>query len=160
MEYLILITFGFFLVYSFLFYLFPLFFKNTIPSSKEFSFVSLFYILISCLVAFTASFSVKDLDLSNRILHTFGGGFITFLVCFLVVKNTKLQISRFQFFTFSFLVVISLGAANEILEYFLQNYLSFSFAKSANDTWLDLISNTVGALIASVILVPFVKKNS
>ena len=127
MEYLILISFGFFLVYSFLFYLFPLFFKNTLPSYKNLSFSSYFLILSICIVAFIASFSVKDLDLSNRILHTFGGGFVTFFVCFLVVKDTNLQISRFQFFVFSFLVTVSLGAANEILEYFLQNYLNFSF---------------------------------
>ena len=136
-----------------------MFFKNTLPSYKNLSFSSYFLILSICIVAFIASFSVKDLDLSNRILHTFGGGFVTFFVCFLVVKDTNLQISRFQFFVFSFLVTVSLGAANEILEYFLQNYLNFSFAKSANDTWLDLISNTFGALIAATILVPFIKKD-
>lgn len=158
--YLTLVALGFFLVYSFLFYLFPLFFKNTIPNFRQISFRSLFFIFIICLVSFVASFNIKDLETSNRILHIFGGGFMGFLICFLVFKDTKIDINRLQFFIFSFFVVTSLGVANEILEYFLQNYLSLSFAKTANDTWLDLISNSIGIIIASVVFLPFAKNKT
>jgi hypothetical protein len=101
------------------------------------------------------SFRVTDWELGNRLLHIFGGGFLSFLICFFAVKDSELSISSFQFFSFSFLLVITLGVGNEILEFFLQNYAHFSFAQNVNDTWLDLISNAFGAIIAMACLTPF-----
>jgi hypothetical protein len=157
--YLFLVALGLCVTYFLLYLLFPTFFKETIPAMGRRSLYSLAVIVGLSVLVFAISFAIRDSELSNRVLHIFGGGFLSFLICFIVVKDTKLQIDRLQFFVFSFLVVISLGAVNEMLEYFLQNYFNFSFAKTANDTWLDLISNSVGALIAAVILVPFIKNN-
>ncbi len=55
------------------------------------------------------------MELSNRVLHVFGGGFLAFLICFLAALDSRVRIRRFQFFLFSFLIVIALGVANEIL---------------------------------------------
>lgn len=121
------------------------------------AFYSLVYIVICISLIFTISLGVPDRGFGNRLLHAFGGGFLSFLICFLVVRDSGLKITRLQFFIFSLFVVTFLGVTNEIAEFFLQNYLAFHFADTINDTWLDLISNTVGALIGSVCFVPFIK---
>jgi hypothetical protein len=103
------------------------------------------------------AFAIQDQELSNRFLHAFGGGFLGFLTCFLAAKDSSVVINKFQFFIFSVLIVIALGVANEILEFLLQNYVGIVFATSVNDTWLDLISNTIGIFIASAIFIPLVR---
>ncbi len=155
--YLLLITFGMCLTYICLFFLFSFFFKNTITPLNRTFLYSFFYIIIFSFIVFSISFGIPNHELGNRILHTFGGGFLSFFVCFLVVKDSNLQIRRFQFFVFSFLIAMSLGIFNEIIEFFLQNYAHIIFAITPHDTWLDLMSNCLGALIASICFVPFVK---
>lgn len=144
-------------VYGALLLLFSLFFQNRLSPLNPRAFSSIALIAVTISVIFLASLSVPDEELGNRLLHAFGGGFLAFLICFLVVRDSGLKITRFQFCTFSLLIVTFLGAANEITEFFLQNYLGFHFADTINDTWLDLISNMVGALIGSVCFVPFIK---
>lgn len=160
MTYLLSITFAMCCAYAVLFFVFPLFFQNKMPILNPKSIYSIFYIILFSIVTYLVSGSIANPALSNRILHIFGGGFLAFLTCFLVAKDSKLQISKFQFFLFSFLIVIGLGVANEILEFFLQNYLHYIFSQSVNDTWLDLMSNVAGAVIASICLVPFIKKQT
>jgi len=146
--------------YVFLFYTSQLFFKNSITSKLHNKSVhSIIYIVVLDALAYWLSLNISDIQLSNRVLHAFGGGFLAFFVCFRVAKDAKLPVNKFQFFVASSLIVISLGVANEIIEFFLQNYsnLHIVFAPTINDTWLDLVSNTVGAFIASVCFVPFIK---
>ncbi len=81
---------------------------------------------------------------------------MAFMVCFLVVKDSKLPVTKFQFLIFSALIATALGVANELLEFFLQHYFGFISAASVTDTWLDLLSNTVGILLASICFVPFI----
>ncbi len=158
--YLILVAFGFCAVYAFLLFLYSLFFKNAMPVFRpRFGFSVVTILAVYGAVAFTVG-SLEDLELGNRILHVFGGGFLAFLVCFLVVKDLHLEISRFRFVVFSFLVVLGLGVGNEILEYFLQNYTSLSFATSANDTWMDLMSNVIGAVIGTICLTPWIRSKA
>ena len=113
----------------------------------------IFAIAASLLISFSASG-----DLSNRLLHALTGGFVSFFICFLVVKNANFRITRFQFFIFSFLVVTALGVANEILEFALQNYAEISITQTVNDTWLDLISNTLGSFLAASIFSWFISR--
>ncbi len=148
---------GFCFVYGFLYLLFPLFFNNSLASLTKRSLFSIICIILIWVAVWHISGQILDLGWSNRFLHVFGGGFLSLLVCFLVVFDSKLAIGKFRFFVFSFLIVLSLGVANEILEYFLEEFTSLSFATTANDTWMDLISNTIGALIAAACLVPFVR---
>ena len=156
--YLLALTFGLGISYFLLLFLFSFFFENKKPriTKKSFYFVSLLCFL--SFVGYNIAFSIHNPALSNRFLHAFGGGFLAFLTCFLAVKENGLSIGKFCFFIFSALIVTAMGVANEIIEYFFQNYtdLGLIFAVSINDTWLDLLSNTVGMLIASICFVPFV----
>jgi hypothetical protein len=110
------------------------------------------------IVSYWISFLIPDVQFSNRFLHAFGGGFLGFLVCFLAVKDNNLKIDRFRFFVFSFLIVIALGVANELMEFILQTYTHFIFSPTSTDTWLDLASNLVGIILAAAIFVPFVSR--
>ena len=155
--YLILVALGFCFVYVALLFLYALFFKSALPTMRlRFAYSAAWILALYTAVSLFAG-TIEDLELSNRILHIFGGGFLAYFVCFLVAKDLTLQVSRFHFIVFSLLVVSALGVANEIIEYFLQNYTSLSFATSANDTWLDLMSNSIGAFIGTVLLTPFIK---
>src|SRR3989344_3443372 len=140
--------------YFILWWLFGSFFGQPTTLVTKRTIYSLLIIFVSSALGISLSLSINDPEWSNRIMHALGGGFLSFLVCFLVVKDSQLKISRWQFFVFSFLIVSTLGVANEILEFFWQNYGHGLFATHINDTWLDLISNLVGILAASAVLVP------
>lgn len=153
--YLALVALGLCVTYAVLFFFFPLFFREplrrlSLRSLSSIAVATLFYAIIVKL-----SYDISDVEIGNRILHAFGGGFVAFFVCFRAAADSRVSSSRFQFFTLSFLIVSALGIVNEIAEYTLQNFAGFFFATTANDTWLDLISNSVGALIAALCFVPF-----
>ncbi len=154
--YLLLLTVAMCAAYLLLYFGFTYFFTNKIANLGSGSLVSIVYISLFSLASYGVSVLIADLELANRILHVFGGGFLAFLVCFLVVRDSKVAVTRFQFVVLSFLVVVALGVANEIAEFFLQNYLAYTAALTINDTWLDLISNVVGASLAAFIFTPFV----
>ncbi len=154
--YLIAITFSLCISYFILFFLFPYFFENKVPKIGLKSLVSVGLIFILSFLGYFTAFNIHDPELSNRFLHGFGGGFMALFVCFLAARDSGVHVKRFQFVLFSLLVVTALGVANEILEFILQNYIRMVFSISINDTWLDLISNTVGMLIAVVGLAPFI----
>lgn len=155
--YLVAITISLCVSYILLYFIFPFFFTNHFVNFTKNSILSLVLIFILSIFGYCVVFNISDAELGNRVLHGFGGGFMALYVCFLVVKDTKLKITQFQFITLSFLIVASLGIANEILEFILQNYFGIVIATSINDTWYDLISNTVGSIIAILCLSPFIK---
>jgi len=156
--YLLIITAGLCLTYFVLYFLFSIFFKNSTTVLNSKAMVSVLYIVLGSFLSYVVSTNISNLQLANRVLHALGGGAVGMLICFLVVRDSKLKINRFQFFVFSFLIVMTLGIANETIEYFLQTYAHYIFAPTPTDTWLDLISNLTGALAAGVILTPFVNK--
>lgn len=156
--YLIILTIGLCISYFIILFLFTFFFRNQLPIVNKHSLQSVFIIVAGSFVTYAISFNIPDPQLSNRILHVLGGGFLSVGICFLVVKDARLFISRFQFFMFSFLVITAMGVGNEIFEFFLQNYSYFIFSTNPNDTWLDLISNTVGIFIGLIFFVPFITK--
>jgi Sec-independent protein secretion pathway component TatC len=157
--YLILISVSLCILYFVLFFIFPELFNQERRKIESSSFVSILLILLLSFLGYFIAFNISDTELSNRFLHGFGGGFMAFLVCFLIVRDTRLKINKFQFFVLSILIVTALGATNEILEFFLQNYVGFVFATTINDTWLDLISNAVGSLLATGCFVPFINRS-
>jgi hypothetical protein len=136
---------------------FPLFFAQQITLTRRKPWIPLLSIVIVSVLAYAVSFSMPDIELDNRILHIFGGGFVGFFVCFLAARDSSVHINKLQFFVFSVLIVLALGIANELLEFFLQEYFGFIFATSVDDTWLDLASNTIGIILASMCFVPFHK---
>jgi hypothetical protein len=164
MEFLIsvvLLVVAFSISYFVLLFLFPYFFENRLLGTVSLVAAarSLFIMFALVLVGYIVVFSISDPVLANRFQHGFCGGFLTFLLCFVAARDSSVNINRFQFFIFSVLVVTTLGVGNEILEYFLHNYTSLVMTTYINDTWLDLISNTVGVLLAGTILTPFLSKN-
>src|SRR3989338_874868 len=157
--YLLGLSFFYCVAYVVLFFGFPFFFTNSFSKIHRGSIASIVSIFVCYFVVLFLSSSISSPELANRILHTLGGGSLVVLICFLAVKDSGVKIKSFQFFIMSISIAILFGVANEILEYILQNHFGFIFADSVNDTWLDLISNTVGALLASICLIPFIKKD-
>lgn len=153
--YILFITIGLGFIYRFLFYFFPLFFNQDVKNKKT-DFLSSFLIIaaLSLIIYFAASYLPNEWW-GNRLLHFMGGGFLPFLVCFLAAKNSGQQITRFQFLVFSMLVVMALGIGNEIIEFFLQHYFHLTFARTVDDTWLDLASNLLGTISGAALFTPF-----
>jgi glycopeptide antibiotics resistance protein len=137
-----------------LLYLFPLFFENRRPKWSPHILRSLITIIVLNVAIDAIALSVPDLAVGNRVLHGLGGGAMAFAVCFFAARDSGVAVRRFQFFVFSALVVTALGVANEIFEFGLVLFAHFFIAA---DTWPDLVSNTVGILIAAGILTPLHK---
>lgn len=158
--YLFSVTLSLCLAYFILYFFLPKFFNIKLQKIEIHSLFSVAIIFIVSLVGYFIYFLIPDAELSNRFLHGFGGGFMAFLVCFLVVRDLKMPINKFQFAVISILIVTALGVANELLEFFLQVFAGFTFAPDVNDTWLDLLSNTVGIIIAAFAFTPLVNKKT
>lgn len=156
--YLVAISVSLCILYIILFFLFPELFNQERRKIELSSVKSVVLILLLSFFGYFIAFNISDTEWSNRFLHGFGGGFMALLVCFLVIRDTKLKINKFQFLVLSILIVTTLGVANEILEFLLQNYVGFTFATSINDTWLDLTSNAVGSLVAATSFVPLIDR--
>lgn len=159
MIYLISITFGLCLGYFIFIALLPYLFDKKIARVGKVDIASVILVGILSLSSYFLVNKINNIEISNRILHA-SGSFFAFLVCYLVVRNSNLNLNKLQFFIFCAMVVTTLGVGNEIVEFFLQNYFGLVAATSINDTWLDLISNTVGLLIAAVIFTPFINRKS
>lgn len=157
--YLLLLTIGQCALYAVLACIYTAFFGGTRPLWGRFSFASLGVITAVSMGSYVISFLVPDIEWGNRVMHALGGGVTTSLVCFLVVRDFRVPVNKFQFFVFSALMVTAIGVGNEILEYFTQNYFGLTFNTYLNDTWLDLMSNVVGTLFAGAILTPFIKSS-
>ncbi len=159
MAFLLIITAGLCIVYLGLLVMLPLFFSQTgAPISKK-SFLSVGLISLLSVVGYLVTFVVPDPEVANRILHGFGGGCMAFLTCFLAFKDSGVRVPVAVFLVFSLMAVSTLGVANEVWEFFLQESFNLTFATGINDTWYDLVSNTVGAFIAGLLLIPLILKN-
>src|SRR6185436_4795516 len=128
--YLVFISSCMLAAYFVLYILFCFFFKNhfSLPTSK--SIKSVLLVVVLSIVFELISESIPNKALSNRFLHAFGGGFLTYIVCYLVALDAKIKVTKFQFFVFSFMVVMTLGVGNEIFEYFLQMNSNLVFSAS------------------------------
>lgn len=156
--YVLVVAGGLSLMYFVLSYCLALFFEWEMPKftvRKSMRVIGIIF-FIAFLVMLMME-SVENRELANRIEHAFGGGVLAFLMCYLVARDNGKRITRFQFFVLAFLTVTALGVANEILEFIAQEYFGIVLAKNLNDTWLDLVSNTVGAFIGAVCFVPLVR---
>lgn len=157
MFYLMFLAFALCAAYCGLFFLFPVFFGQPIARLPRRSLSSMALVLLLYALVLLVMIATPNVALGNRIIHMFGGGFLAFLVCVLAARDAGVAPGKFQFFVFSVLLVTALGVGNEIAEFVLQNYVlkAHLFANSINDTWLDLVSNTLGALVAGALFVPF-----
>lgn len=156
--YFLLLAIGFCVAYILLYFLFGLFFKNkTIPLKRESARSILLILLFHSLIQISV-WSIPDPEWSNRFQHAIGGGFLAFFICYRVAKDSGIRIRPLQFFVWSMLVVTALGVTNELVEFFLQRVTSLVFTTGLEDTWLDLLSNSVGILVAAAFFAPFLKK--
>jgi hypothetical protein len=115
-------------------------------------------ILVAEAVFFSISFSLgSTIGFGNRFLHAIGGGFVAFLVSSFAARDSGVRLTRFQFFIISALIVTALGVGNELAEFFSQEALGTISAPSTIDTWQDLLSNTIGLLLAALIFTPLHK---
>lgn len=150
--------------YFVLFEIFALFFDRHFERVHIRSFISIGLIAALYYLSLWLAFSIPDgmalfgvSDFGNRIQHALGGGFVTLFMCYRIVRDGRFRTTRLQFVIFSFLIVTVFGVANEVFEFFGQNFTSFLvFADSINDTWLDLISNSAGAGLGILICTPFI----
>lgn len=156
---LLLLAFGLCFSYIPVAFLFSLFFENRIPKLNINSARSVGIMALYTGFIFWLSFVVLEPEFGNRILHAFGGGFFSFLVCFRVVRDFKITISKTRFLVFAALVVTALGVMNELIEFFVQAHGTLIFATTISDTWLDLMSNSIGIIIGALCFVPFIQKN-
>ena len=139
---------------------FTYFFENRRPVFAQQTIVSLTVIVAITSAAFFASIFLPDKELGNRILHAFGGGFAQFLACFFAARDMNIRASRLKIFIFSFMAVTTLGVFNELMEFFLQSTVGLQSAETITDTWLDLVSNTVGILLSALVTMPFLHSDS
>jgi hypothetical protein len=158
LAYLTFITLAMCVTYFILLDLFPILFAQKIqPSLNRKSLLPILYIFAFSTLLYIVNFLIPDPEFANRILHVFGGGFLGFSVCFLATRDSGIHVSKFQFFILGILIVLALGVVNELLEFVLQIYGVVISSTSVTDTWLDLFSNTIGIILASICLIPFHK---
>lgn len=156
--YLLFLIISYCFAYFVLLWLYTYFFKNEWPAISRNAARSVCIIGVTVFITITLSLSIPDTQLSNRTLHALGGGFCAVLLCFLVAEDVGYSTTRFQFIVWSALIVTALGTVNELLEFFLQTTTQLTFASTINDTWLDLLSNTIGMMVGVSIFAPLVKK--
>lgn len=98
----------------------------------------------------------------NFLQHSIGGGVAVGLISFYLYQNFKAQIPwikdwRIKLF-FLIGIVSIFGVANEIIELAL-DLMNFSeYSRDRFDTWIDLVANTTGALLAFYLAQVFSKK--
>lgn len=156
--YLVAMTLMFGAAYLGLYFLMPFLLSQKPAFLTRRSLHSILLIIgLSLLVSYGAA-HIPDPVIGNRILHALGGGFLAFLACFLAARDSRIAIHRPQFIILSLMIVTALGVGNELAEFALQSITGFPFTDSLTDTWLDLLSNTTGALVA-IPLIPLLHKN-
>lgn len=142
--------------YVVFFFLLPYFFTQRRPAFGKQAAFSMLSILVLIFAIEIITAFIPDQEIGNRILHALGGGFVAFLICLFAARDTGLRISKTRFLIFSFLLVTGLGVANELLEFLLQNITQVIYSPTTTDTWLDLLSNTIGILLGAACFLPYV----
>ncbi|MEN9647369.1 MAG: hypothetical protein RLY57_173 [Candidatus Parcubacteria bacterium] len=150
--YLGLITVGMVVVYSVLYVGFQKIFTQKYKPFSRKSCFSIVILTILSIATYYISFNFfTDPVLGNRFLHAFGGGFVLFLVAHAALQDAGIVLKQSTVFITGFMIVTLLGLFNEVLEAFLQQHVDFVFAPSLTDTLLDLVSNTVGFIVAYLV---------
>lgn len=131
------------------------FWPNHKTSLDRRSFWAVLGIFIASNLISLFALTTDHVEFGNRILHAVGGGVLGYLAWFLAVRNFNLPLGRLSGFVIGFMLITTLGVANEIAEFILQEYFHYGiFALSDIDAWLDLTSNTIGILCATLVVLP------
>jgi len=151
-AYPLILALGYGLIYIALYFFFPHFFSQRAAKLNKQQLFSIPILIFLSLLMWQVSVSMANQELANRLLHAVGGGVLASLACFLAAKDSRVKITKPQFFILTILIVTALGVANELAEFFLQLTTGEVFAPTIVDTWLDLLSNTLGVLAATMAL--------
>ncbi|MDD3263829.1 MAG: hypothetical protein PHT94_02945 [Candidatus Nanoarchaeia archaeon] len=96
-------------------------------------------------------------------LHTLSGlsiGFAGFIILYTLQKKNKIAASPFIISLFAFMFAIGIGGLWEIFEFAMDQIFGFNMQKSGLiDTMWDLILDSIGALITSIIGYFYLKGN-
>jgi hypothetical protein len=141
--------------YVALFILFTAFFDRPRFPSRSRAAITLLQIIAILAIVFLIVHSIADSWWSNRIQHALAGGGTAFFMCWRILIDARIKLSKFRALFFCFLVVLALGVANELAESIVQGMTQLVFSPTSTDTWLDLWSNTVGALAAGALVFVF-----
>jgi hypothetical protein len=144
--------------YLVLYFAVPWFFKQPRPPVGTQQLKSIVYALLLIAGVCAIVFSIDSAFWSNRIQHAIGGGFVMMFVCFRAFQDARVRIDPLRFFIIAGMLVMTLGVASEIAEFFFQNVTDHVFADSIEDTWWDLLSNAVGAALGGAIFAPFISR--
>jgi hypothetical protein len=115
----------------------------------------------------------------DSFLHLLSGvalGFAGFLFVYVLHKTHKFYAKHVFIMLFSFCFAVAIGVLWEIFEFFMDQFFNLDMQKSRNlcgieniycdtriglkDTMIDLILDSIGALIASIIGFLFLKKKT
>lgn len=80
----------------------------------------------------------------NRVQHALCGGATAFYMCYRIICDADLRLTRFQTVIICCFTVTALGVANELAEFVEQALFDVVLSPTTVDTWLDLWSNTAG----------------
>ncbi len=155
--FIFVVTIVYTITYLFFLITLPKFFIDKLGSIQNINFRSVFLSILITLGSLILGLSISDVELGNRIQHAIGGGFVIFIIYLLALKDSGLLINKIQKYVLGFLIVTTLGVFNEILEFTMQEFTGFQFTATTIDTWLDLVSNTVGILLAILLSHIFIK---
>lgn len=146
-------------VVSYLFFsiFLQLFFQKKIEVTIRFIHIISIFLLLFLMLLWVQS--IPSPEWWNRFQHAFWGGFLIVFILFLSQKVSKVTLTKFQFISLGILFATLFWVWNEVLEYFLQEYFDMIFTYHLYDTWLDLISNTVWAIIWVSVFSLFLQKN-
>ena len=145
--YFLTLSIGYLLAYPLITWSIQLFFRER--KSTQLSFIHASIIFAWLLVSIVWAQMISDIEISNRILHACGGGMAIVLITYCASRASRIVLSRFQFFCIAFAIASIFGICNELFESVLQWVYGMRFALSVEDTWYDLWSNSIGALIAA-----------
>lgn len=105
---------------------------------------------------------LKSEVLLNFLQHSIGGGVAVGLISFYLYQNFKSQLPWLRDWRIKLVFLLGIvsifGVANEIIELTL-DLMNFSqYSRDRFDTWIDLVANTTGALLAFYIAQVFSNK--
>lgn len=145
------------LVYGALLYITPYLLERGVRAG---SIRSLLCIVALSLIFSSFSMLFPEWSFGNRLQHALGGGALMVFVVYRVLVDTQIRIRPLQFVVLSVLIATSAGVAYELLEFLGEMLTQMSFQSGTYDTWLDLLSNSVGALLAASIAAYAVHRES
>ncbi len=154
--YFIILAILYIFTYFFLTYFLQIFFNWKISETK-FNLFHIWIILVLYFFFIIFANSLENVELWNRIQHMFWWWFMMVVIFFFSTFASKIKLTKIQFFVLAMLITTAFWVVNELAESIFQIGKVMLFSTNIADTWLDLWSNSIWALIWSLIFVFFIR---